>query len=175
MSTPNAQWTRPSVWLHWVMVLLFISMFVLAELIDLHKGVQKIHYIQWHKSTGILILMLAAARLWWNIAHPGPRPIGPKWQQHAAKSVHYLLYFLMFAMPASGYVMSMMAGKPVSFYGIFPIPSLLGPHEAYKDLAHDVHGALASIILLVVSGHATMALYHHFILKDATLRRMSRF
>jgi cytochrome b561 len=38
----------------------------------------------------------------------------------------------------------------------------------------DVHGLAANVLMLVVLGHALMALYHQYVLKDGLLRRMMR-
>ena len=34
--------------------------------------------------------------------------------------------------------------------------------------------AVGDLLMLVVLGHALMALYHHYVLKDGLLRRMMR-
>ena len=38
----------------------------------------------------------------------------------------------------------------------------------------DVHALAANVLMIVVLGHALMALYHQYVLKDGLLRRMMR-
>ncbi len=166
-------WSRTTVWLHSIMLLLFVVMYTLAELMDFTHGSIKGQVIEVHKSLGVIIFALAWGRLLWNTTHQGPAPIGSPLQQKAAKGVHHLLYLLMILMPVSGYVMVMMHGKPVDVFGWFTLPSWLGANPGLKELSEDVHSTLGTLLLILAGGHGALALYHHFILKDETLRRMS--
>ncbi len=169
------RWTLPTVWLHTIMLLLFIVMFVLAEAMDWTHGSTKGAIIGVHKSIGVLIFLLAWIRLLWNLNHTGPRPIGTKVQQKAALGVHHLLYLLMLVIPVSGYFMSLAHGRSVGFFGLFTLPSLMGARPAMKETLENVHAFLAYSLLVIASGHGALALYHHFVLKDETLVRMNPF
>lgn len=50
------------------------------------------------------------------------------WQISATNLTHFLLYFLMFAVPLSGYFYTLAAGVPVVYLGLFPLPVLIAPH-----------------------------------------------
>ena len=53
------------------------------------------------------------------------------------------------------------------------LPALLAENE---DLAHqleDLHKLLANIFYFLIGFHVLAALYHHFIRKDDTLKRMT--
>ncbi len=175
MNQSPQSWTRTAVWLHAIMLFLFAMMFFLAYTWDFAHGATKHAMIDFHKSVGVAIVMVAVVRLFWMLTHKGPRPIGTVSQQKAALGVHHLLYLLMFLMPLSGYFMVMMHGKPISFFGLFDLPVLFQAHPALKELSEDVHTVLADIVLVLVGGHAALALYHHIVLKDETLRRMNPF
>ena len=56
--------------------------------------------------------------------------------------------------------------------GRFSVPATLHGLEQQEDIAGDIHFALAMLLLGIVALHALAAIRHHFILKDATLRRM---
>ena len=90
----------------------------------------------------------------------------------AAKTVHYLLYAFMFIQPITGWFMSSAAGYPPSFFGLFTFP---GPsknmHEALMFNA--MHSGAAYILLTLFIMHVGAALFHHFVMKDNTLRRMT--
>src|SRR5207248_4153792 len=76
---------------------------------------------------GITILGLALIRLMWRWANPTPplpdtlRP----YERALARFTHAALYFLLFAMPLSGWMMSSARGFPVSWFGFFQLPDLV--------------------------------------------------
>jgi cytochrome b561 len=41
-----------------------------------------------------------------------------------------------------------------------------------KDNVGDLHGTIATIILIVAGLHAAAGLFHHYVWRDGTLRRM---
>lgn len=173
----ETRWGALAQLLHWGMLLLFVAMFVLASTMeDLPKGPEKAAVVGLHKSIGITILLLAAARLFWRLSGPVPTPLAARaWQQRLAGAVHVALYGLMFALPLSGYVMSMAAGRGVNWFGLLPLPDLVGPNKPLSEAAHEGHEVLATLVLLLVSVHVAAALWHHFVVKDNTLRRMLPF
>src|SRR5262245_3464628 len=61
--------------LHWTIVILIITQVVLGSVADdLPNGIRKLEILAWHKSFGMLILMLALARLAWRFGNPVPAP-----------------------------------------------------------------------------------------------------
>ncbi|HEU4591613.1 MAG TPA: cytochrome b, partial [Steroidobacteraceae bacterium] len=115
-------WGSVSKLLHWLVVLLIINQWVIAERADsLPIGIAKLQALAWHKSFGITILMLAVLRLAWRWVNPVPdltadtRP----WERVLAKLSHFLLYALIFAMPLSGWLMSSAKNFPVSWFRLF--------------------------------------------------------
>src|SRR4026208_109351 len=72
--------------LHWSIVVLIITQLVLGiSADDLPNGLRKLELLAWHKSFGMLILMLALVRLAWRYANPRPVPPAdmPRWQRLA--------------------------------------------------------------------------------------------
>jgi len=69
---------------------------------------------------------------------------------------------------ASGIAMSALSGLPAALFGSSGYPTLadLPPRAG--------HGIAARLIVAAILLHAGAALYHHFVLKDRTLRRMWR-
>lgn len=173
----EARWGALAQLFHWGMLVLFVTMFVLASImVDLPKGPEKAVIVGLHKSTGITILILALARLLWRWSGEVPKPLAAAaWQQRLAGVVHVALYGLMFAMPLSGYVMSMAAGRGVNWFGLLPLPDLVGPNKPLSKAAQEGHELLATLLLLLIALHVVAALWHHFVVKDATLRRMLPF
>jgi cytochrome b561 len=164
--------------LHWSIVILIIAQYVLAEAADeLPDGIEKLATISRHKSLGMLVLGLALLRILWKLVSKGqPSPVPmPAWQRAAAAAGHGLLYLLVLAQPISGWMMSSAANYPVSFFGLFQFPAIVGPNPGAHETYEEVHEALFTALLVVAVIHALAALYHHVWLKDDSLRRMLPF
>ncbi len=90
----------------------------------------------------------------------------------AAKAGHLALYLLLFAIGISGYLISTADGKPISVFGWFDVPAPLADAGAQADFAGALHFWLAWSVVVLSVMHGFMALKHHFIDKDDTLKRM---
>jgi len=163
--------------LHWAIVLLIVPQYFIAEAADeLPDGLEKLQLINWHKSLGMLVLLLALARIGWKVMNRGmPGPIGAPWQRKAAAAGHGLLYLLILAQPLSGWVMSSAANYPVTLFGWFQFPALVAENHDLHETLEEVHEVLFFLMVAVAVVHIFAALYHHFLLKDGVLRRMLPF
>jgi cytochrome b561 len=171
----TARWGAIAQLLHWGVVALVITQFVLANVAeDLPLGPDKVGVLARHKSVGITILMLALLRLAWRTANPVPvLPAGLKtWERRLARGTHAALYVLLFAIPLSGWAMSSARNFPVSWFGLVQLPDFVQPSRAAYDLFHEVHEVLGRLLIAVTVLHVLAALKHHFVLKDDVLRRM---
>lgn len=66
-------WGSVSKALHWLIVLLIITQWVIASRAEsLPLGVAKLEALAWHKSFGITILGLALIRIVWRLMNPTP-------------------------------------------------------------------------------------------------------
>jgi len=74
--------------------------------------------------------------------------------------------------PLSGWLMSSAKGVQTVWFGVLPIPDLIGRDKELGNLLQLVHKGLNITLMLTLAGHVGAALWHHFILKDDTLRRM---
>lgn len=161
--------------LHWTIVALIITQFVLASKADdLPLGPAKIAVLAQHKSFGMTIFALAIVRLLWRLANPVPAvPLTtPRWQRIAAHVSHGALYALIMITPLFGWMMSSARNFPVSWFGLFTFPDLVQPDKAKYEFFHEVHEALALSLLCIAVLHAAAALKHHFFDRDNVLRRM---
>ena len=164
--------------LHWGIVALIITQYVLAEAADeLEDGPDKFATIANHKSFGMLILLLMLARIGWKLANRGlPQPVPmARPQQIAAAAGHGILYLLLLVLPLSGWMMSSAAGYPTGFFGLFDFPMLVGESHDLKETLEEVHETLFNAVVVVAVLHALAAVFHHAWLKDDTLRRMLPF
>ncbi len=171
----NAQYTATAKGLHWFMALGLLGLFSLGlYMADLHFSPLKLKLYSWHKWAGVTLFLLALLRLFWRLTHRPPELPGhmtslERWLAHSG---HALLYVLLFAIPLSGWLMSSAKGVQTVYFGLWPIPDLLSKDKSLGDALHEVHETLNWILALVVTGHALVALKHHFVDHDAVLRRM---
>jgi cytochrome b561 len=169
--------------LHWVIVLLIITQYVLSQLAEAAEHARAAHpaaaleQLAWlarHKSVGLTIFALALVRLIWRfVSPPPPLPTNmPRWQVVGARLTHYGFYVVLFAMPISGLVMSAAANYPVSYFGLFTLPNLVAPDDGLEHLMKDVHHTLFDVLLALAAVHIGAALKHEFFDHDGVLRRM---
>ncbi|MBZ9701610.1 MULTISPECIES: cytochrome b [unclassified Mesorhizobium] len=104
-----------------------------------------------HYWVGLAILLLVFVRLAVRlfIGAPKPQSTMPKWMALASRATHVLFYGLLVAVPVSGLL---------AFY-------------LWRWMG-DIHGWAKPVFIVLICVHAGAALFHHFVLKDAVLRRM---
>ena len=159
---------------HWVIALMIISLLAVGlYMTGLKFSPEKFELYDLHKATGIVVLFLAVLRVFWRFKNIQPDPvIMPKLQELGAKVGHVLLYVAMFVMPLSGWAMSSSAGYPVSVFGLWTMPPLVGKDKAFSELMSEIHEFSGYALIALIVVHAAAALHHHFIVKDETLKRM---
>ncbi|WP_366525537.1 cytochrome b [uncultured Microbulbifer sp.] len=162
--------------LHWLMAPAIIGLFVLGWWMR-----QLSYYDPWyqqapniHKGIGILLLVALVLRLLWRTINTIPRdePNIPRWQALAASATHALIYLLLFAITLSGYLISTADGRAIDVFGWFSVAATIQGIPNQEDLAGSLHEILAWSLIVLVSLHTLAALKHHFIDRDATLRKM---
>src|SRR5437868_7294227 len=84
--------------------------------------------LQFHKSVGLTVLVLSLLRLAWRIVNPIPPlpdTLTPSLKV-LARATHYLLYFLMIAIPLTGWALASSSplGLPTSYFGLFNWPHI---------------------------------------------------
>lgn len=168
-------WGAVSRSLHWLMAMLIAVQWGLGRVgHEMARSPAKLDVLTWHKSLGVLLLLLAVLRLAWRLRNRSPAPPGPApaWELRAARVTHLALYALMLAIPLSGWVMASARNIPFRVFWLLPWPDIVQPSESLGQAAGAVHAALATLLLAVLGVHVAAALRHHFILRDDVLRRM---
>jgi cytochrome b561 len=171
-------WGTLSKALHWIVVILIISQWFIAQRADdLPNGLAKLQALAWHKSFGMTVLMLALLRLVWRLLNPVPDLTAETkpWERVLAKVSHVLLYALIFALPLTGWLMSSAKNYPVSWFKLFQFPDLVAPSEALFRQMNGLHHLLFNVLVVVALLHVAGALKHHFIDKNDVLKRMLPF
>ncbi len=172
------RYTRTAVTLHWLIALLIFVAFPLGYYMhDLPLTPHKLRMYSYHKWIGVAVFALAAIRVFWRATHRAP-PLPdsvPQWEKIAAHATHFALYVLIFAVPVSGWLMSSALGFQTVWFGVLPLPDLVGKNKELADLLLEVHETLNRVLAALVLGHIGASFKHHFIDRDDILVRMVPF
>ena len=174
----NDHYTPTAIALHWLIALLIFVAFPLGVYMhDLPLSPDKLRLYSYHKWIGVTVFMLAMVRVYWRAAHipPALPDSMPNWEKFAAHATHYALYVLIFIIPISGWLMSSAKGFQTVWFGVLPLPDLVGKDKELGDLLLEVHKLLNFLLFGLVLAHVGAALKHHFIQHDDILARMVTF
>ena len=159
---------------HWViaalMAMMFITIWVREET---ERGTpERAFWTDAHTSLGILVFLLTVARL--LARAPGPPPLGrSELSRKAARAMHGLLYLITLLVPVAGFLRMTAKDRVTSFFGI-GIPSPTGDAPKIYEWGKTLHGeAMQYVVLTLIALHVGAALWHHFVVRDAALRRMT--
>jgi cytochrome b561 len=180
MSQPStSRYSATAIWLHWLLAVAIVSAFGVGLYVEgLPFSPQKLKLINWHKWAGVTILALSALRLLWRLTHrppalPAKVSLGmPGWQVSAYHATHHLMYALFFIVPLAGWAYSSAKGFPIVWFGVLPLPDLVGKDEALAQILKGVHALAAFALMGLVALHVAAALKHHLIDRDGLLERM---
>jgi cytochrome b561 len=165
--------------LHWVLALAILTAFAVGLYVEgLPFSPEKLKLLNWHKWAGVTILFLSVLRLVWRLTHRPPelpakvRQNMPGWQTAAFHGTHHLMYLLFFVVPLAGWAYSSAKGFPIVWFGVLPLPDLLGKDEALAHFFKEAHELAAFGLIGLVALHVAAALKHQFIDRDGLLDRM---
>jgi cytochrome b561 len=182
------RYTRTAIVFHWVIAVLVIANIALAWTFKIWSDYPWTQSVtNTHKTIGITVLGLALMRLLWRIAHRPPAfsPAIPRWQVVAARTGHAALYFIILAMPLSGWIYDSAwewaADVPIDFWGLFEMPRIpwimnMPPSpakEALDVIAGKIHVALSYLLYFLLAVHLIGAFRHQWIDRVPTLERMT--
>ncbi len=174
----SPHYTRTAITLHWLIALLICAAFPLGLYMhDLPLSPHKLRMYSYHKWIGVTVFLFAVVRLSWRISHRPPAlpDSMANWEKSAAHAMHFALYALIFLAPLSGWLMSSAKGFQTVWFGMLPLPDLVGKDKELGNTLQEVHEALNFLMLGLVLAHAGAALKHHVIERDDVLARMLPF
>lgn len=169
------RFSNPTIALHWLMAILLVAVYLLIELRELYpKGSDPREAMKaWHFMLGMTVFFLVWIRLAVRLraAKPAIVPAPPAWQNTLASIAHGLLYLLMIGLPLAGWLMLSAAGKPIPFFGL-ELPPLIGENKELAKTIKEVHETGGTVGYYLIGLHTAAALFHHYLVRDNTLRRM---
>jgi cytochrome b561 len=157
--------------LHWATALLVVAQFALGQTWGWFPRPTRHLMVTTHMSFGIILTIVILARVLWRVGHQiSSLEVG--WVRIASKAVHYLLYALLAAEAALGFLSRWEGNEAMSFFGL-QIPSpFTGAGQKTAHQLQDIHNWVGWAIIVLAVGHALAALYHHYVLRDRVLGRM---
>ena len=163
--------------LHWLMAVLVVLGYFFMEQRDLFERgtAARAAMAQSHFWIGITVLLLALWRLGLRArtSMPPITPTLPAVQAAPARLLHIALYAFLIVQPLLGLATAWSDGKSVLLpFTSIALPALLAPDEALAHRLEDLHGSIGEIFYWVIGAHVLAALYHHFLRRDDTLKRM---
>lgn len=174
MSTPS-RYSRLSISLHWLTLLLIIVVYAMAELKGFFpkESATGAAMRMLHSSCGLTILALTLLRL---ASRPFQRtpaitPQPAAWESLAARLMHAALYALLIVLPLLAWFGISAYGSNPAVWGI-PLPALTGEDKALGSTLFDAHKLIANIGYGLIALHTLAALKHHYINRDNALQRM---
>lgn len=175
MAEPRNRYSTVSLILHWLIAVLILAQVLLITAHEATEGPLAREFVQIHKASGMLILILTLVRIGWRIANPAlPLPDTMKrWEKVAARATHILFYVFLIAMPLTGWAAVSARGAELSWFGLFdwPLLPIGGGREAYRSII-DIHGIVVKGLYVLIALHVVGALKHQFIDRDNVLHRM---
>ena len=182
---------------HWSIMLLFLFQFVSIvyfRYLEDNGGDFTWTVMNWHKTSGLLILILGTFRYIWRLATP--LPDWPKnftsWDTKVSHFAEWGLYASIFFMTLTGVFIELNGGYYINFFGVFHLdavsPYIHGGNALYEEsivaarkaagnlTIHDVLVALhvigAYAVIMFLTVHLTHVFRHQVMLKDKLLNRM---
>jgi cytochrome b561 len=77
----------------------------------------------------------------------------------------------MIGMPIAGWLILSAAGKPIPFFGL-ELPPLIAENKELSKSIKSLHETAGSIGYFLIGIHAIAGLFHHYVVKDNTLKRI---
>ena len=175
----QSRYSRVAIILHWLIALLIIGQLAGGKIMTMMDPTTlKFEIYQYHKSFGIMILLLSFLRLFWRLGHKPPAlPETMKpWERRVSGLTHKGFYALMIGIPLSGWAMVSAStfGIKTKLFKTVPWPHIPGiPQSAdLEKMLKTTHEWLAILVFVLLALHIGAALKHHFKNKDDVLGRM---
>ena len=168
----TSRYTGVAILLHWLIAALIIANILIAELTEDLPRTERGEYMAFHFAFGLTVLILSFVRYFWRLRHRAPPYDStiPAWQISLGKAVHTIFYFLILALPVSGWLM-VSQGGPISYFGLFDWP-VLPVTKPIGEFAHEAHEIMGTAMIWLIVLHVAGALKHQFIDKLPFLARM---
>lgn len=165
---------------HWLIVILFALQYTGGNIMvaigfnSSFAGIETNTFYNWHKSLGLVALVVAIARII-------NRRVGelPPWAPTLTPSEHTFIhrveqvfYGAMLVMPITGWLYVMYGNYGVNLFGVWEMPRPLPRNDTLRDVFKWAHIIAGWVLLAAMVGHIGLVLWHTVVKKDGLLKRM---
>ena len=156
--------------LHWTIAILIISLIpmgIFASMIPEDTEYRNAYYVV-HKTIGVTVFLLVIVRLIWNrlSRRPSLDSALTSREEKLAHRAHNTLYFMMLAIPITGFMMTSYHGYETYFF-FWEMQPLWEQSEIYQVWGGFHKYLLPYLLYIVLGAHILGALKHQFIDKHA--------
>jgi cytochrome b561 len=175
---PDGQYSTGAKLFHWLTVPLLLLALATGLVIEFIDEKVKMGFYALHESTGLIILLVASARLAWRLTHRPPAHPDhlPPLLRRGANAVHHLLYLALIVQPLLGFFATNAFGFPLqgetAFLGFIDLPKFMATNEPLGNALITAHAVVGWSLLVLIPLHIAGAIFHHAVRRDGTLLRM---
>jgi cytochrome b561 len=178
-----ARYTAVAAALHWMIAFFILFNLITGSFMESLERPLKAVVVPLHASSGLTVLGLSVLRVIWRLTHTPPALDAAlsSAERRAAHTVHCLLYFLMLAMPLTGWSIQSASARLAQNYYFFVVPvPKIGPIAERppddKATLHKkfvlLHESGAWIMVVLLAAHVAGALKHQFVDRRPQFARM---
>ncbi len=170
--SPQERFSRPAILLHWAIFVLVALAYLAIEIRGPKGSASRIFWTATHFWAGFSVLILSIVRVAWRSYRSPPAPEADlPILQLLSKASHLVLYIFIITQPILGILTVNLGGHPVNLPGLGSF-TVIGPDHDLAKTVKDIHETLGNVFYWVIGLHALAALWHHFVKRDNTLRRI---
>ena len=174
--TPPVSYSASAKAMHWFVAAAVIVLLALGPVMKrlVPEGSLRDNLYTFHEALGALVLIVMVVRLVRRLAFgvPAPEASMPLVEQRASLWAQYALYVLLFVTTVLGWAGTNAYGDPVSVFGLFAFPTIIGKDQPLSDQIIFWHLICGIVIGVIVALHIAGALYHRLVKGDRVLQRM---
>lgn len=175
MKSSTTHYDSVAQFLHWCTAVLVLVAFIYGPGGPEQRVYSSVHEFdrRLHETLGLCVFTLTVIRLLWRAIATRPEaPPVSRWMIAAAKTVQWVLYVLLLALPLTAIAGAWLEGHPLTLLAGVEIQPLLGTSHSVGAAFASVHKWLGDAIMWLAGFHAAAALLHHVVLKDDVLISM---
>jgi cytochrome b561 len=170
------RYTRLAILLHWLIALAVLGQIAFGWYLQSVPRLtpDRTVFVNFHKSTGLVIALLVLVRVAWRLTHrPPPLPESmPVWERSAARVNHVLLYACMLVMPIAGYTASNFSKFGVKLFNAVMLPPWGVDDRGIYAFVNGVHVGTSYVFVALIAIHVMAAFKHLIFPRQGIFRRM---
>jgi cytochrome b561 len=134
---PPVSYSASAKLMHWFVAAAVIVLLILGPVMKrlVPEGSLRDNLYNFHEALGALVLIVMVVRVARRLAFGTPAPDAsmPPIEQRSSLWAQYALYVLLFVTTILGWAGTNAYGDPVSVFGLFDFPTLLGKDQPLSD------------------------------------------